>query len=97
MFDVLSKVKEDKVQKSLACKNIYTFLQGTCRCCIASNKILPTKADLLNFVELQMKDSEAHGKLHAHLIQVMDNLQPIATKQHLASHICKVLNDPAKG
>jgi hypothetical protein len=44
-----------------------------------------------------MKDSEAHGKLHAHLIQVMDNLQPIATKQHLASHICKVLNDPAKG
>ena len=44
-----------------------------------------------------MKDSEANGKLHAHLIQVMKNLQPITPEQRLRSHLWQVLNDPDDG
>jgi hypothetical protein len=97
IFDVLTKVKRDDENLYLAYRNIYNVLNETCECRIPSDKILPNKANLLNFLESKMKDSEADGKLHACLIQVMENLQPITPEQHVHSRIWQVLDDPDEG
>lgn len=96
ILEVLAKIKDEHHDHYRVYKDIYDILQETPGCRIPFDNLLSNKCQLLNFVKDKMNHSEALGKLHVRLINVMRGIEPVRVGERKAIHILTVFNSHEK-
>jgi hypothetical protein len=86
----LSKIIEENREK-FRVYDIYHVLKTSCNCVVPSDEVLPEREDLLSFAQKKMHDHEVHGRIHEHLLKVMENIPAVDTIPASGSHFFRYL------